>query len=138
MADVNCIARPHRGGLAPKLACGVEGIFFSQRPQGTCMKWEMVMLSCKAIPCVNFYCNAGPWPRLLDVDQTLEFPVQLDGSRGQARRVLGSIQAVERRLRADRAGSTQSTLGTLSSLSATASLTDKLNFSQYSLGEYLL
>lgn len=61
----------------------------------------------------------------------LQFPVQLEGSRGQARRVLGSIQAVERRLRADRAGST---LSTLSSLSASASLTDKLNSSQYSLG----
>ena len=97
------------------------------------------MKICAAIParmeqCTTVTCGAGPWPRLLDVDQTLQSPVQLEGSRGQARRALGSIQAVERQLRADRAGSTQSTLGTLSSLSASASLTDKLNSSQYSLG----
>ena len=42
------------------------------------------------------------------------------------------------RIRAQRAGATQSTLGTLGtlgSLSATASLTDKLTSSQYALGE---
>ena len=78
--------------------------------------------------------HTGPWPRLLEVDHPLHFTVQLEGRGGQARRALGNIQAVERRLRADRAGSTLSTLGTLSSLSASASLTDKLNSSQYSLG----
>ena len=78
--------------------------------------------------------HTGPWPRLLEVEHPLQFTVQLEGRGGQARRALGNIQAVERRLRSDRAGSTLSTLGTLSSLSASASLTDKLNSSQYSLG----
>ena len=71
------------------------------------------------------------------MDRTVRLPVVLD-NRGQARRAAGGIREVTERIRAQRAGVTQSTLGTLSSLgslSATASLTDKLTSSQYALGE---
>jgi hypothetical protein len=78
--------------------------------------------------------ETGPWLRLLDVERPLEFAVQLEAGHGLSRRAAGSIQAVVERLRAQRAAATQSTLGMLSSLSASASLTDKLSSSQYSLG----
>ena len=69
--------------------------------------------------------------------RTLQLPVILD-NQNQARRAADGIREVSERIRAQRAGVTQSTLGTLgtlSSLSATASLADKLTSSQYALGE---
>ena len=80
----------------------------------------------------------GPWGRLLDTTRALDLPVQLPDARGQNRRFASSIQAAAAQLRAERAaaGATQGTLGTLGpSLSATASLSDKLSASQYSLGK---